>query len=300
MQIEFSGLSPQLLHQVLEHSQAPQSAQTSTASSSSHDQLDPSESSSNAFLPRVIYELDTTSNELRPRLRLRTYDGRFIPSVPVVIPSQDASNCRPEMHTFGPETQGDATLDAPQEVLAMPSAVTELREVVIPLPSDSMFVQTLIHAHQSLSERLTVFCKEFYANLDTLAREVSETARPMSETSPSFHAHSSHSNATMVRVRGPGGIRSLWSSKSDLYAWREILQLYMDSEVFESTHEESRGERAIEDAEERLAAFMQRLAERGLSTGSRMKLKQSRHAMSLFLQMNASILNLYKVFLLMR
>ncbi|TCD66872.1 hypothetical protein EIP91_000770 [Steccherinum ochraceum] len=276
-----AGLSPHVLQQVLEESQAPQSVPQTP--SSSQDSPGPS-TASNALLPQITYELDTSSNELHPQLRLRTYDDRlFAPAGGLSLDKVDLSE--------GVST-GDASPSSPQSDL--PLVTSQLREIVVPLPSDSLFMQTLIHAHQSLSDRLTSFCTEFYSNLDTLAREISETARPMSQTHSAFHAHSSHANATMVRVRTPGGLLSLLSSKSDLYAWREVLQLYIDEEVFESTQEESRGERAIEDAEERLARLMRRLRARGLSTGERMKLKESRHAMQLFLKLNHSILNLYK------
>lgn len=71
--------------------------------------------------------------------------------------------------------------------------------------------------------------------------------------------------------------------------------MYIDAEVFESQSEESRGERAIEDAEERLAKFMQQLSERGFSDGSRLKLQRSKQGMRKFLELNASVLNLFKV-----
>lgn len=172
---------------------------------------------------------------------------------------------------------------------------SELREVVIPLASDTAFFQALVHAHTSLSSRLTAVSEEFRSNLDVLARDISSTAKPMSEAS-SFQPYSHDSNPLAITVRAPN-ILTAHFTKSDLYAWREIFQLYMDAEVFESQSEESRGERAIEDAEERLAKFMQQLTERGFSDGSRLKLQRSKHAMRKFLELNASVLNLFKVLL---
>lgn len=166
--------------------------------------------------------------------------------------------------------------------------------MVIPLPSDSIFVQTLVKAHQTLTEHLSDFCTKFYANLAVLAREVSETARPTSETS-TFRAQSSLSDITAVRVPTPGWVQAIINPRSDLYAWREVFELYTEAEIFESTHEEDRGERAVADAEERLAEFLGQLSSRGLSTGRNLKLEQSRHAMQLFIELNHSILNLYKV-----
>ena len=72
----------------------------------------------------------------------------------------------------------------------------------------------------------------------------------------------------------PGG-----KSKSDLYAWREIFQLYIDSEVFEGMSEKERGERGIAETENRLAVFAERVTGRGLSDSRQLKLKESRDAL---------------------
>ena len=296
------GLSPHVLQQVLEGSQAPQSARKD-CSSSSHDPQTASESTlnPNPLLPRIVYELDTTSNKVQPQLRLRTYDDSIVSVAPVDASTSTLADDLPSEEcrhkSIGEPSQTAAAYSltpVENDVAVVSTSGPQPQEIVIPLTSDSIFVQTLIHAHQSLSERLTALCNEFYADLDTLAREISEAARPMSQTT-TFHAHSSRSNAVTVRVRAPTGILSVVSNRSDLYVWREVLQLYMDAEIFESSHEESRGERAVTDAEERLAAFMQQLTLRGLSTGRRMKFKQSKHAMQIFLKLNHSILNLCKV-----
>ena len=164
--------------------------------------------------------------------------------------------------------------------------------MIIPLPSDSAFFHELIHANHTLSLFLTSLREQFQGNLDTLSRNISATAKPMSAKS-SFHPYSSGTNPATVTIRSPASYFS--SSKSDLTAWREVFQLYIESEVFESHIEKTRGERAIEDAEGRLALFLQRLSERGLLDGRRLKLSQSKEAMNMFLGLNASILNLLKV-----
>jgi hypothetical protein len=83
--------------------------------------------------------------------------------------------------------------------------------------------------------------------------------------------------------------------KSDLYAWREIFQLYIESEVFESTSERDRGERDIEESERRLALFAERVTGRGLGDSRKLHLKASKDALETFLQLNVLILNLKKV-----
>jgi len=87
--------------------------------------------------------------------------------------------------------------------------------------------------------------------------------------------------------------------KSDLYSWREIFQLYMEAEVFESMRERDRGERSVEECERRLGLFVDRVTRRGQEQGQGqgqwMKSKQGRYALSRFLQMNALILDIKKV-----
>ena len=110
----------------------------------------------------------------------------------------------------------------------------------------------------------------------------------------SFRAHSAHdANTSVIDVQTPTHI-PFSSHKSDLYAWREVFQLYMDAEIFESHAEASRGERPIEDAEARMSQFLAQLAERGLATGRRFTMKESRDALRMFLSLNAFILDLRK------
>lgn len=170
-----------------------------------------------------------------------------------------------------------------------------MKEIIIPLASDTMFFEVLMHALQTLGTQLNAVSDEFMANLSTLSRSISSAAKPMSSTNSSFQPHSNASNPASVSVMTPSSIVQIGHQKSDLYSWREIFQLYVDAEVFESHSEKTRGERGIEDAEERLELFKQRLAERGMSEGKALKLKQSRDALQTFLALNSFILDLKRV-----
>ncbi len=83
--------------------------------------------------------------------------------------------------------------------------------------------------------------------------------------------------------------------QSDLNSWREIFQLYVDAEVFESVHEHDRGERDVEESERRLQLFAHQVTQRGLAAHGKFKLKQSRPALEAFLKLNLVILNVKKV-----
>jgi hypothetical protein len=79
-----------------------------------------------------------------------------------------------------------------------------------------------------------------------------------------------------------------------LFTWREIFQLYLEAEVFESVSERDRGERTIEDSENRLTLFAERVAARGLGDRRKLKLLKSRQALESFLQLNVFILSVKK------
>lgn len=148
---------------------------------------------------------------------------------------------------------------------------------------------------QALNVHLTTVREGFMGNIAELSRSISSTARPMSSVS-AFHAYSHSANPATINVHTP--TLALTSGKSDLYSWREIFQLYVDTEVFESHSERARGERSVEEAEERWNLFMQRMSDKGFNEGQALRLKESRDALRTFLQLNAYILDLKKVSLL--
>ena len=167
------------------------------------------------------------------------------------------------------------------------------------MASDSAFFELLHAALQSLAAHLYNVRSNFISNLEALARSVSRTARPQSEVSRTFQPSSSFTDPATVSAPLispfsssfiPGG-----KSKSDLYAWRDIFQLYIEAEVFEGMSERERGERDIVEAERRLALFAERVTGRGLSDTRKLKLKESRDALETFLELNVLILNLKKV-----
>jgi len=83
-------------------------------------------------------------------------------------------------------------------------------------------------------------------------------------------------------------------SQSDLYSWREIFQLYVETQVFEGIHESDRGERSVEESEKRLKLFGERVTQR-FQDRSQFRIKTSRNALDAFLQLNAFILNVKRV-----
>ena len=163
----------------------------------------------------------------------------------------------------------------------------DAKELIIPLLADTAFFRLLSTALQSLSDHLVIVHSEFMATLQNLSLDISQSARPVSSTSP-FHPRSPTSNPASIK---PSFFAA--RAKSDLYLWRELFRLYIEAEVFENISEVHRGERTVEDSETRLQAFLGRVAQRGLA--KELKLTQSRAALESFLGLNVFILNVKKV-----
>ncbi|KAK4182761.1 SPX domain-containing protein [Podospora australis] len=77
-------------------------------------------------------------------------------------------------------------------------------------------------------------------------------------------------------------------SKSDLYRWREILELYLAAQVFFSTSEASGGARSSEKARKQLVWFQEEVTKRELA--QKFKIKSSAVAFQHFLSLNATLL----------
>ncbi|KAF7324866.1 hypothetical protein MKEN_00528700 [Mycena kentingensis (nom. inval.)] len=242
--------------------------------------------------PRVEYEFNGNSGHIEPRLRLLVDP----PNAPTPL---DAAG----LHALDEDGEGDPAdeeANAASQVallwalqrraeLAEPPDPGEQTKVamVIPLVSDSAFFQLLATTLHGLSDHLLTIRAQFVLTLTELTKTVSDSARPSSSGS-GFKVHSAlRADAGGVRVDAS-------SRKSDLYSWREIFQIYVEAEIFESVSERHHGERSIDDAEARLKLFVERVTARGLGDGRKLKLPQSRKALESFLQLNLFILNVKK------
>ncbi|KAF7977535.1 hypothetical protein HWV62_3308 [Athelia sp. TMB] len=261
------GLQPSVLQELLTSGIEPREGVDAISLSES---IASSESPPKAL--KGVYELSNSSQAIQPQLRLWINGHQSDPI--------DFSFSAESLIPTGRED------DVNHVHLVSPSALSYdegMREVVIPLSSDTAFFQSLSKALQSVSDHLLVAQSTFTRTLSELSHNVSLTARPVSSTS-SFHPHSSSTHPASIKAK-TFGIRA----KSDLYFWRELFQLYVDSEVFENVSEVHRGERSIEDSETRLQAFTDRVTKRELA--KKLKLKQSHAALEMFMDLNIFILN---------
>ncbi|EMD32419.1 hypothetical protein CERSUDRAFT_118760 [Gelatoporia subvermispora B] len=297
------GLSPEVLQHALQSSALGKEAQ--------------GENNENF---KVVYELVNVADHVEPRLRLwvkpKDSEDDFSDMIPTItlplssvdgqarITSESQEDLAEQERPNSPlaasiiSSLAESSFSHDERSVAGPSTsppdsdVTS-REMIIPLASDMTFFDVLIRALDSLTTRLAVMRVDFEADLERLARGVTLTARPLS-TSSAFHPTSPLStNPGTVSVHNPFSHALAVGSKSDLYVWREIFQLYVESEIHESTAELTRGERALPDSEARFALFSERIAER-VRAGHAFKLKESRAAFATFMRLNAFVLDLRK------
>ncbi|KAM3550617.1 hypothetical protein ARSEF4850_008252 [Beauveria asiatica] len=125
-----------------------------------------------------------------------------------------------------------------------------------------------------------VFDAEFF---DMLQNEVSELDALQAEEQKKLTNEITELSKEVSAVSRPSRF-----SKSDLARWREIFELYLDSNVFFATQECDHGARNSQRALKQLQWFQNEVEKRNLARN--FKISQSRQAFARFLQLNASLL----------
>ncbi|CAK9781300.1 hypothetical protein CC85DRAFT_105615 [Cutaneotrichosporon oleaginosum] len=164
----------------------------------------------------------------------------------------------------------------------------EPREFIIPLQSDMAFFSVLTAALTSLSRFHAAQQAQFHADVEALCRSIGESITPGDGVTVL---------PTPLNSGGPGTVtkyeyKSTTPSQKDLYAWRDIFALWVESEIFESSSERDRGERSVDEAERRLHAFAAEVVRRGLGDRRTIRGKKTRKAWDDFLKLNVRLLDL--------
>ncbi|KAK4216400.1 SPX domain-containing protein [Rhypophila decipiens] len=190
------------------------------------------------------------SQQLQPKLVVRpTLSASALPATPQE--SEDEAAC--------PITDGQRDADSCSPVTPKDA---EDGWVKIPLNSDSKFFDVLQTDVTNLDSLQNQEQKSMNDNIAVLGTEISEVAKPQKG---------------LIRL-----------SKSDLYRWREIFELYLAAQVFFSTNEASGGGRNSEKAQKQLVWFQDEVTKRQLP--HKFKLEASTAAYSRFLALNATLL----------
>lgn len=163
------------------------------------------------------------------------------------------------------------------------------REIIISVPSDVAFFELLCQALNSLSDLHDKQQKLFNEAVRRLCQLISSSIRPSSSSNPIKNLRLPGKRLDKSQFSGPVPTEY---SKSDLYAWREIFTLWIETQIFESSAERNRGERSVEEAEARLKAFAAEVVKRGLGDRRTLRRKESREAWEEFLRLNMLLLDL--------
>ncbi|KAI9712357.1 MAG: hypothetical protein M1820_001570 [Bogoriella megaspora] len=150
--------------------------------------------------------------------------------------------------------------DQDSDVCSPPASSRMVRMVEVPLASDTVFFETLRseltnleHIQQDQKERMS-------SEIKIMAKSLCKSIEPA---------------------------RSFSRDKSDLAVWREIFQVYIESEIFFSTHENDKHTRNSHQIQESLQKFNNEIQKRNLE--SRLKRKDSKIALHQFLSLNVDL-----------
>ncbi|CCO33766.1 putative RING finger protein C6B12,07c [Rhizoctonia solani AG-1 IB] len=167
---------------------------------------------------------------------------------------------------------GVVPLEQPEsELLTRDNGSTQEVEVIVPLTADTAFHRVLATALSSLGSLQTRTQMRISDQIFSLADTVSSCSGPPAR-----------------------------DRKSDLYAWREIFQLWVECQIYQggaTERERASGESGIRDvaeAEKRLGMFASEVVKRGLGDRRTLKSIKSRDALQTFLSLNVHILDLKK------
>lgn len=216
-------------------------------------------------VPMARYNLDQApSQSLRPCLSVFVHlqDGQAVDAA--LSPAsrellQRLSGKQPPLAPAGEGLDAVAGDDASQSVEGqLAIAEAGLERIEIPLVFDGEFFNILQSDVDSLDILQQQEEKSMEGDITALGKDVSAVTRPAK------------------------------FSKSDLNRWREIFDLYVDAQIFFSSHEIDHGSRSSAKAVQNLVWFQKEIQKRDLL--NKFKMPSSRLTYNRFLQLNATLL----------
>lgn len=212
-------------------------------------------------VPMARYNLDQApSNSLRPCLSVfvhfqdgQAVDAALSPASRAFLQRLSGAQSSPPVLRL--PVPPDVSQTAPATVKTTEAG---LERIEVPLVFDGEFFNILQSDVDSLDALQQQEERSMESDIITLSEEVSAVTKP-------------HKIA-----------------KSDLNRWREIFDLYVDAQVFFSSHELDHGSRSSTKAVQQLVWFQNEILSRGLL--NKFKVPSSRLAYARFLQLNATLL----------
>ncbi|CAE6507120.1 unnamed protein product [Rhizoctonia solani] len=181
--------------------------------------------------------------------------------------SVEESDDGPSMHEVSSAATNSASVRAQPQLTTHNDSAEDI-EVVVPLTADTAFHRVLAGALSSLSSLQTRTQSRVSDQIFNLADTISSCSGPPTR-----------------------------DRKSDLYAWREIFQLWVECQIYRggaTERERASGEGRIRDvaeAEKRLGMFASEIVKRGLGDRRTLKGARSRDALQMFLNLNFELAN---------
>lgn len=218
-------------------------------------------------IPLARYNLDHASSQsLRPSLSVfvhlrqgQVVDAALSPESRSFLKKlsgshRESSAASPGWRAFTPDSASQSSDEASDD-----PGEGEIERIEVPLVFDGEFFNILQNDVDSLDAIQQQEEKTLEADIKTLGERVSTVAKP----SKKF-------------------------AKSDISRWRQIFDLYLDAQVFFSSHELDHGSRSSAKALLQLVWFQKEVQNRGLL--DKFKVPSSRLAYAQFLQLNATLL----------
>ena len=137
---------------------------------------------------------------------------------------------------------------------------SRIRMIEVPLSSDGIFFKRLRSELSGLEQIQFEEKERLTAEIKSMGKSLSRSTEPA---------------------------RALSAHKSDLSAWREIFQLYLESEIFFSSHERDHGPRTSKQVQDKLEQFSNEVTRRNLE--ARLRRKESKIALDKFIALNADL-----------
>ncbi|KAK3984039.1 SPX domain-containing protein [Cladorrhinum sp. PSN332] len=209
------------------------------------------------------YRLESDgSRQLRPKLVVRPSLHNL--SIENITETESEAN---SSNLSSPDSPHPPQLDSPEGLpkLEQPEPQSQKDEgewVDVPLDADVRFFSILQTDVSELDTLQDIERQTMTGEIHDIGVEIAQVARPK---------------------RG-----LIDFSKSDLYRWREILELYLAAEIFFSTNETGGGARNSEKARKQLVWFQDEVNKRDLP--QKFKIKSSAVAFQQFLSLNATLL----------
>ena len=157
-----------------------------------------------------------------------------------------------------PESSPNTTKTDNDVMSANGSQHNTLETIEVPLVFDSEFFELLQKDVQELERLQAEERQKMTQEITELGKEVSRAAKPSR------------------------------FSKNDMSTWRKIFELYLDAEVFFTTHERDHGNRSSKTALKQLQWFQNEIEKRNLP--QKFTIRESNQTFSKFLNLNVTLL----------